>query len=652
MNLKRSIKDNLCKTFRAAGLPKDRALPILNEIEKWYRSSGEEWTVERLKAIHNWYISQLTDEPNIPAWIARHRRGVPKGPFKCVFEMKNMGAALMILSCHTQFLNSTISDTQREKLRDSLESKEVQCKIEGTGKLKRPPKLNFVSPTLACLTGVSIPAGPLVYRLSESSTLEERARAYKGSWFHLPGETLKFIRESKLDDLAPEILIDKNFREPVGTLSCLQEPSLKARWISNPNRITQHFLAPLGMEWREQLRKAFPINDCTQDQLKGAMWAQTKLKGGVRLASVDLTSATDKLNLSPCLDILHCRFYGENFSKLRESWSTSRDGNRYVASVVHFQEVSRGDWLLEGKTLKWNAGWPLGTKPSFPLLGTVNNMVAATACHRVGLDPTDAYRVLGDDLIIDARAKDGYIRGISRLGGVVNLSKTLVSDKVAEFAGFVITRRAILPKRVNTRDLSDNSFMLVASTVGPTAYGCLRPRQRKVWDNLKEVPGVAVGGMYPLQSSGSDPMWMRYQWYLQHVDPSDKDYGVASDFSDPRQDSIRMVLALKEKVPDLMASGDTRWWIPKGAFAEYVEVPKPWETQRVSKATSLKVEHGDPRMVNGLTLLQAAENILEKDGFKPYQTFKAESGYTKPRDDEEKSLSPTTRPQKRKGRSR
>jgi len=623
MELQSPIRDNLCKTFRAAGLPKERALPLVNEVEKWYNHNGVEWTVDRLKDLHNWYISKLAGTPNIPSWIAHHAED-PKGPFRCVFKMKNIGAALTILSCHTQFTNVRVSNTQLRKLDDGLNSKEVQCKLRGRNLNLRVPKLTFTSPTLSVLTGVSIPAGSLRYHPNkEDSTFLDKVVAYKQSWFYLPGETATFIRDGGLTELAPEVLLDRAYRLPVGTISCLQEPSLKARWISNPNRITQHFLDPLRAEWAAQLGRRFPLNDCTKKQFSGAEWAQSKLRDGVALASVDLTSATDKLNLVPCLDVLHLTYYESTLTGNEESWLRQPDGHRYLAAIRHFCDVSRGAWLYGGIEKEWKVGWPLGTKPSFALLATVNCVAASMACRAVGIHRSDGFRVVGDDIVIRAEAMEAYVRNISRLGGVVNPTKTIVSDRVAEFAGYVITPRAIFPKRVNTRDLSDNSFMLVANTIGPQAVGCLHPRQRRVWKALKDVPGVAVGGNYPLQQVGNDPMWHRYLWYLCHVENSDKDIGKASDFSDPKQDLVRMVMALKETEPSLLSSEDTKWWVPRAAFGEIPTPPKPWEIEQISKATQMKVESGDPRLVDGKTVLEVGEALLEKESFIPYPSFKS-----------------------------
>jgi len=650
MNMKISMKNCLCKTYRAAGLPKDKALILVNEVDKWYRSNGVEWTVERMKSLHHWYITKLGGVPNIPSWMA-HKGGYPKGPFKWVFQMKNVDKAIVILSAHTIFFNETVTKTQLRKLNDGLRSARVQNVVKGRGQINTVPKLNYASPTLECLTGVSIPAGRRVIHLENPRKWDQLADAYMQSWLQIPCETAKFLRDAGLTMHGPKFLWEE-LDQAVGTVSCIQEPSLKARWISNPNRITQHFLSPLGREWAMQLERHFPINDCTRKQISGAEWAQSKLKQGVTLAAVDLTSATDKLNLEPCLDVLHYAFYGSGISQDngRQSWQDSPDGNRYLAAVDHFVSVSRGRWLFRGESCKWEVGWPLGTTPSFPLLGAVNCLTAGFSCREVGLDPKDSFRVLGDDLVIDARASDGYCKRISRLGGVVNPNKTFTSSKAVEFAGLVIDRQSLHLKRVKARDVSDNSFMLLMSCCGEQAKWLLRPRQRRVWNELKYVPGVAVEGSYPRHSFG-EPLDLRYQWYLSHVANPNKDKD--KDIVSPKQMALQLVIALK-KQSSTSGGVDRIYSALSQSITDNVVPQDIWEGVQPSFTAFIEAKRNDPRLVNGATTLQGGESILEKDTFKSYQAFKTDSQVKPlPGRAEEQSLVPKPTPtRKGQGRSR
>jgi len=615
MELQSSTRDCLCKTFRATGLPKDRAHSLVNEVEKWVRGSGIEWTVERLKSLHHWYITQLGGEPNIPSWVA-NKNGKPKGPFKWAFEMKNPQLALAILSCHTVFTNSSITPIQLKKLEDALRSKEVPNVISKRviGKPKIP-KLVYESPDLSCLTGISIPVGYGMIRLDTPRDRDKEAKAYMESWKWCPGETVRFIQSAKLLDHAPPIIESQSgsTRVPVGTLVCLQEPSLKARWISNPNRVTQHFMRPLQGVWADWLRKL--PTDCTYDQNRGVLWAKDRLLAGEKLAATDLTSSTDKLNLLPCLDLVHKFCIGSRISTREdvEHWDKDWTGIQYLLAVNHFRDVSRGGWL-RGKVIdKWEVGWPLGTAPSFSLLGLTNNIVAAKSARELGLDPAKSYRVVGDDIVMDARMLKSYERNINLLGGEFNPSKMIVSDKAVEFAGRVITPNGSYLKRVKSRDISDDSFMEIMSLMGEQAKSLLKPRQRRVWNELKYVPGVAVEGPFSQHAHG-EQLSVRYYWALKHV----LQEKIEPDVPTKTGGQIARDLALSLK-SDLCRPGlQVAEFVAQERF-----IPRDlWEVNK-PRATALNTLGGDPRRKNGKSTLQQMESLLEKERFTSFQVFKS-----------------------------
>jgi len=609
-----SIKDCLCKTFRAAGLPKERALPLVNQIMEWYRCNGVEWTVDRMKSIHHWYITKLGGVPNIPSFVAT-KGGGPKGPYRVVFRMKNKQCALAILSAHTVFFNTQVSQKQFEKLLEGLNSKRVPLNDtlrEGRLNVKHAPKLEYSSPTLQALTGISIPGvGKEVVHLSSPNKLLV-AKAYAESWLNLPKETAKFLEVAGLAQHAPpEPPLSRRVSwSTLGTLSCIQEPSLKARWISNPNRITQHFLRPLGDLWGSWL-ESFPT-DCTLNQSLGVQWASEMLRKGVKLAGVDLTSATDKLNVDACIDVVHKWKFGARIctESSAEQWSKIPFGKEYLAAVNHFRDVSRGEWAYRWDRKEWKVGWPLGTRPSFPLLGLVNNLVASVACEKSNV--AGEFRVLGDDIVLNAKAYDMYKEYIESLGGEVNLSKTIVSNKAVEFAGHVITPSAQYLKRVKARDLSDQHFMQIVATMGEQAKSLLRPRQRKVWEELKFVPGFLLNGANYSQNSYGEPAALRYLWYLKHVESQE----IKTDdrILSPRQMAQDLITALQES--KFKGSELSKWY-------DYV-VPKDiWESVQLSKTAYLNVQvSGDPRLEGGKTTLQVGEDRISNPAFVPYHTFK------------------------------
>jgi len=634
MEIPISTQDCLCKTLRAAGLTKDRTHRLVNEVAKWYRSSGVEWTVDRLKGLHHWYITKLGDVPNIPSWIAT-KGGKPKGPFRCVFDMKNKQKALAILSCHTVFVNSKVTAKQLMKLKEGLQSKEVpnvvSKRVVGKPKI---PKLIYESPDLSCLTGISIPVGFGVIRLDTPRDRDKEAKAYMESWKWCPWETVKFLQTAKLTQHAPPIIATQtgSSRVPVGTLVCLQEPSLKARWISNPNRITQHFLRPLQGVWSRWLEKL--PTDCTYDQNRGVSWARDRILAGDKLAATDLTSSTDKLNLQPCLDLVHKFCIGSRISTSEdvEHWDRDWTGIQYLLAVKHFCDVSRGGWLRGRELDKWEVGWPLGTAPSFSLLGLTNNLVAAKSARDVGLDPAKSYRVIGDDIVMDHKMLESYTRNIQLFGGELNPSKVIVSNKAVEFAGRIITAEGSYLKRVKSRDISDDSFMEIMSLMGEQAKSLLKPRQKRVWNELKYVPGIAVDGPYSREAHG-EPLSVRYFWALKHV----LQEKIEPDVPTKTGGQIARDLALSLKA-DLCR--------PKLQIAEYVAQERfiPCDLWEVNKprATALNTQGGDPRRKNGKSFLQQMESLLEKERFTSYQVFKsALLGQTNPNG--EKDLPPPLR---------
>jgi len=569
--------------------------------------------VDRLKSLHHLYITQLSGIHNIPLdiSIAKHRNKVPKGPFRWAWETKNTQMALAVLSCHTAFTHDKVSKKQFKKLVDGLQSKVAEGVVMGKSKrkLEEAPKVIYTSPSLFDLTGVSIPTGFTTVNLRKP-TRAKVVKAYMGSWDWVPRETVEFVQSNpSLRNHAPPRLFEQtgSTRCPVGTLVCLQEESLKARWISNPNRVTQAFLRPLGEVWQKRLDE-FPT-DCTKKQFDGVIWARNKLRSGVTLAGADLTSATDKLNLNPCLDLVHVALYGQGVTTRADwdAWNEVPFGMEYLIAINHFVGISRGEWLLDGKGMRWDVGWPLGTRPSFPLLGLVNNLVARKAARELGLEWQDSFRVCGDDIIMDAKMLAKYQEKIEKLGGELNLSKTLVSDRAVEFVGEVITPSGFYAKRVKAHGLSDNSFMLVCSLLGDQAVYLLKGRQKKVWNELKYIPGIAVDGPYS-QASHGEKLENTYLWYLSRV-KSEKKLNESTPYT-----GAQLSMDLYQALNELGLAGRVLLdrYIPRDNWF--------WNDQ--NKTAYVKPSSGDPRLEDGKTQLETAEAILEKDSFQSYPGFK------------------------------
>jgi hypothetical protein len=173
-----------------------------------------------------------------------------------------------------------------------------------------------------------------------------------------------------------------------------------------------------------------------------------------------------------------------------------------LADLSFMGKVARDDFQFRDSILAWKRGQPLGLGPSFPMLALGNHFLLQTS----GL--TD-FCVLGDDLAFIGN-KDKLLYNFDQIGIETSPSKTITSDKVAEFAGYFITDRYILPSG-KFRNVSDRSFLDLAKHIGPKIRSILPPRQRKIFDIVKDIPEEFGGlGFNPKGVSMMDRLSTKY----------------------------------------------------------------------------------------------------------------------------------------------
>jgi hypothetical protein len=650
--------DTACRTLHASGMPKLLVRQVLNEVQKWNRCNGAEWTVARLKEIHLWWRHLRAGDSSFrPEWHKYNpKSNTPKGVYGRVFSFKNPAMANVVLSLHTAYKvpSPKVLKNQRKKFVESATQRilkesgmeAAECYFSVTngkrGGRRRPlPQLHLALPGIEIVTGTSVPfrfSGPGSIR--DKHAIADRMRVYFESWRTIPPQTVKFLASSpeglkhlplaiaqdleywrgSLDDF-----VAGGFAEYTGSIGLVQEPSLKARWIANPNRVTQHYLRPLGALWYKILGNL--ETDCTFDQDKGVRWAQRKLSEGYTLQSFDLSAATDRLDLQASVAILMNRVHRVDLLSSRDENLLDPASQSYFAHLEHFLDTSRGVWDGHKYGLGdvvWAQGQPLGTYPSFALLGLTHHCIALDAALASNLPvPEDSFRIVGDDIIMDKRMANAYVEFIQMIGGEINLTKSFESNQLGEFAGRLIGPDSLLRVNLKYLDPSDNAFMEYVNNLGNQAVGMLRPRQRKTWEEFKFVPGIAVEGGWSRDSHG-ESFESRYLWYLLHSGVLKEELARDDALISPSGFAQRMSQFVKEasfSYEDMRGRRLTQQAAWDRLPMSQTEL---WESPTPSLPDPLLWSPGssDPRLVNGKKLLNRLERIMSDGNFVSYHDFK------------------------------
>jgi len=295
----------------------------------------------------------------------------------------------------------------------------------------------------------------------------------------------------------------------VGNIGLIQEPGLKLRAVANPNRVVQQALQPLGrslFRWLATLPE-----DCCYHQETGVYDTQGWLAQGRKVYSFDLSNASDVIPLSQLIGILRAVKCPESHWMLL-----------YLAAT--------GTWLVplkssvrEAVQLRWRRGTPLGLFPCFALFSIWHHCLVRGICVKTGrLD--FPYRILGDDIVIASpEVAEEYRRVMGVIGIDISMDKSIESDKVAEFAGRVITRGAILHGLKYGDDTLDNSFLEQVKNCGPRVIRYLLPKQRHVARWLSYAAPPVGFGYNPEGISYGERLARAMAWELSAPQKSSAD---------------------------------------------------------------------------------------------------------------------------------
>lgn len=532
---KSQMAGSMCSRLSAIGIPTRTKVQLVDEITKWVNCNGYEWTVARLKALATDLVRSWANLPPSNSDVASiaYRNGVPKGPFGYLWSMRSQRGRIKALSCamvYSSFRSPVVTQKQFDKFVKSvlvLIPDEVRARREVSWKgldptIRRvesrssreyvlnvqglfdryPWSSEIRMPTLRGRTHPEIMEGrsPLdhIFELTYYSQIfQELLLKHKVLQQAIPEELREsmvtlasYITEGRKKTGRLAVPRSWNLRDNVGKISYIQESGYKLRAVANPLRIYQVALEPFKKDL-DTILKGQPWSS-VHDQDVGVQAVQNALRQGKAVHTIDLADATNHFPLG---------FQANALLPLTV-------GPFAEASKDLFLEVSRQPWLLptlDGRLVPviWNEGQPLGLAPSFAAFTLSHGILLESLWVRVlrdrgevfdQRDPSFPFRIIGDDVAIwDPMLARAYRDWLDWNSVPISESKSLVSTSVSEFAGKVITPDQILP-RLKWKSPSDNSFVDVARNLGPQSISLFTKRQRKVLEQIAEVP-KEIGGL-------------------------------------------------------------------------------------------------------------------------------------------------------------
>jgi hypothetical protein len=369
----------------------------------------------------------------------------------------------MTLNLYTSVKLSAVTEKQREKFESSVKAKPLSCHAElhVPKGLKLRPKRTSVQQWLrserkrapirrvdgSVDTEVESDISLKAYLIScgyhqrdiqfISRYRKQFAAAFECDEFHL-SDVLTSVK-SWVRRTGPQLYEEMNSTIVSGKIGLIQERGAKLRAVANPFRHYQAVLSPLGHAVFDVL-KQLPW-DCTHEQEKGVDFVQDALKAGSKVFSVDLSDATNLFPLEVQLTAIENLI---NESNLDNHTQVTKEDLHEQLRI--FAELSRGNWLYKLPSdgyIQWTKGQPLGLFPSFAIFAATHGFLVRQIEVDLGLNNT--FRILGDDIVITNESVYHRYRAIlDQLGCQVSESKSLVSDKLGEFAGKLITADGVI----------------------------------------------------------------------------------------------------------------------------------------------------------------------------------------------------------------
>jgi hypothetical protein len=199
----------------------------------------------------------------------------------------------------------------------------------------------------------------------------------------------------------------------LGKLAVVRDVAGKARIVAVTNWWIQAAFKPLHDGLFRILSHI--EQDGTFDQEKPLNLLIERVLPGQKFYCFDLSAATDRLPLDVQRDIINVLRPG-----LGTTW---------------FNIIKSMKYWFEGRYVSYSVGQTMGAYSSFAMLALTHHVIVRHAALKAGIHNFKDYAVLGDDLVIaNDDVAHHYLALCENLGVEINLSKSIISDSIAEFA--------------------------------------------------------------------------------------------------------------------------------------------------------------------------------------------------------------------------
>lgn len=497
--------------LRLCGFNEHQTNSIVGEVVKWESHNGPEWTVNRLKALKEWLINlkggNLSYYPT-GHWIATKtypNAKIPKGIFGFLFrhaltqgKIKPFIKALSAIMVYTDYKSESLTPSQAKKTIDAFTAP-FSGNLEELSRMTCAEKMDSLLRSFPYLKPNPCKYDFSFVGLNSAKPTNQHEKSWLGSFMTSLGyrPIMRFLR--KHFGLPTDVSVPINsktwsvFDMLPGSISVLQERGFKARVVAMPLAGLQVCLRPLHNSLNSLLR-SLP-EDCTFDQESGADFARDSFREGLKIYSIDLSSATDRFPREYSLSLLRAAGFADEADLIsivsNDEWRVSPELARYLGK----------------DTIKYSVGQPQGMIGSFPLFAWSHHCLLHSLIRELkeyGLLPDRQggyYRILGDDIIINNNyLAKRYMRAVTEVLGVnISLSKSIVSHNLAEFASFLVDKSGYnKPKKMPNTDFF-SSYVSYVKTFGHKAIANCPKRLQETLTIIAELPQRYGGlGLNPM----------------------------------------------------------------------------------------------------------------------------------------------------------